>query len=187
MITLQTCKTGIASAAIFSAMFAAGGAFAATGNKTDYSAAKDRISAEYKADKAACDAFSGNKKDICVEQAKGKESVAKAEAEYNYTGKPADQNKIAVAKADGDFAVAKEMCDDKGGNDKDVCKTEAKSAHTKAIADAKMSKKVGEARKDAAEDKRDADYKVAAEKCDALAGDAKAACVSAAKAKFNKS
>ena len=182
MITLQTCKTGIAIAA----MFAAGSAFAATGNKTDYSAAKNRISAEYKADKAACDAFSGNKKDICVEQAKGKESVAKAEAEYNYTGKPADRNRIAVAKADGEYAVAKEMCDDKAGNDKSVCNTEAKSAHTKAIADAKMSKKVAEARKDAAEDKRDANYKVAAEKCDALAGDAKAACVSAAKAKFNK-
>ncbi len=187
MITLQHCKTGLASTALFTAMFAASGAFAATGNKTDYSAAKDRIGAEYKADKAACDAYNGNKKDICVEQAKAKESVAKAEAEYNYTGKPADSNKIGVAKADGDYAVAKEMCDDKGGNDKDVCKTEAKSAHTKALADAKMSKKVGEARKDAAEDKRDADYKVAAEKCDALAGDAKAACVSAAKAKFNKS
>ena len=183
MITLQTCKTSIAIAA----MFAAGSAFAATGNKIDYGTAKDRISAEYKADKAACDAYNGNKKDICVEQAKGKQSVAKAEAEYNYTGKPADSNKIAVAKADGDYAVAKEMCDDKGGNDKDVCRTEAKSTHTKAIADAKLNKKVGEARQDAAEDKRDADYKVAAEKCDALAGDAKAACVSAAKAKFNKS
>ena len=49
-----------------------------------------------------------------------------------------------------------------------------------------MHKKVGEARKDAAEDKRDADYKLATEKCDSLAGDAKAACMSAAKAKFNK-
>lgn len=183
MITLQTCKTGIAIAA----MFAAGSAFAATGNKTDYDASKDRIGAEYKSDKAACDTYSGNKKDICVEQAKAKESVAKAEAEYNYTGKPADSNKIAVAKADGEYAVAKEMCDDKGGNAKDVCKTEAKSAHTKALADAKLNKKVGEARKDATEDKRDADYKVANEKCDALSGDAKAACVSAAKAKFNKS
>ncbi|MDO9352346.1 MAG: hypothetical protein Q7T55_01535 [Solirubrobacteraceae bacterium] len=183
MITLQHCKTGIAIAA----MFAASGAFAATGNKADYNAAKDRISAEYKADKAACSGFSGNKKDICEEQAKGKEKVAKAEAEYNYTGKVSDQNKIATEKADADYAVAKEMCDDKGGNDKDVCKTEAKTTHTKAIADAKANKKVGEARKDAAEDKRDADYKLATEKCDALAGDAKAACVSAAKSKYNKS
>ncbi len=183
MISLRHCKTGIAIAA----MFAATGAFAATGDKTDYKAAKDRIGAEYKADKSACDKVSGNQKDICVEQAKGKEKVAKAEAEYNYTGKASDANKIAVAKADANYAVAKEMCDDKGGNVKDVCVTEAKSEHTKALADAKMGKKVGEARKDAAEDKRDADYKVATEKCDSLAGDAKAACVSAAKAKFGKS
>ena len=183
MITLQHCETGIAIAA----MFAASGAFAATGNKTDYQAAKDRISAEYKADKAACDKFSGNQKDICVEQAKGKEKVALAETEYNYTGKPADADKVAEAKADANYAVAKEMCDDKGGNAKDVCMTEAKSAHTKALADAKMNKKVGEARKDAADDKRDADYKIAAEKCDSLSGDAKSACVSAAKARFGKS
>ncbi|MEI2678171.1 MAG: hypothetical protein V9G29_10180 [Burkholderiaceae bacterium] len=31
-----------------------------------------------------------------------------------------------------------------------------------------------------------ADYKVAAEKCDALAGDAKAGCLTAAKARFGK-
>lgn len=182
MINLQHYKMGVIAAA----MIAASGAFAATGNKTDYNAAKDRIGADYKADKAACDAMSGNKKDICVEQAKGKEKIAKAEAEYSYTGKSADQNKIGVEKADAQYAVAKEMCDDKAGNDKAVCKTEATSAHTKALADAKLNKKVGEARKDAADDKRDADYKVANEKCDALAGDAKAACVSAAKSKFNK-
>ena len=55
-----------------------------------------------------------------------------------------------------------------------------------ALADAKLDKKVGEARNDAAEDKREADYKVATEKCDSLAGDAKAACVSAAKSRFGK-
>ena len=64
---------------------------------------------------------------------------------------------------------------------------EAKAAEAKAIADIKMDKQVSEAKSDAAADKRDADYNVAVEKCDALAGDAKSACVSAAKAKFGKS
>jgi hypothetical protein len=155
-------------------------------SKADYSAAKDRISADYKADKAACAKFSGNQKDICVEQAKGKEKVARAELTFNDSGKASDANKLSVTKADSVYAVAKEMCDDKGGNDKDVCKTEAKAAHTKALADAKLTKKVGEAKKDAMEDKTEADYKVAAEKCDSLAGDAKAACISAAKARFGK-
>ena len=44
-----------------------------------------------------------------------------------------------------------------------------------------------DARKEANADKLDADYKVAIEKCDALAGAAKDSCVSAAKAQFAKS
>lgn len=182
MITIQHCKTAIAMAVLFTAS----GAFATTMVKADYAAAKDRISADYKADKAACAKFSGNEKDVCMEQGKGKEKVARAELEYNYSGKMSDSNKVAVAKADATYAVAKEMCDDKAGNVKDVCKTEAKATHTKALADAKLAKKVGEAKTDAVDDKRDADYKVAAEKCDSLAGDAKSACVTAAKQRFGK-
>jgi hypothetical protein len=182
-MTLQHFKTGLAVAALF----AASGAYADTISKADYAASKDRIDAEYKAEKSACDPYSGNAKDVCVEQAKAKEKTARADLEYSYTGKASDANKAAVAKADASYAVAKEMCDDKGGNAKDVCVKEAKAEHTKALADAKLSKKVGAAQKDATDDKRDAEYKVATEKCDSLAGDAKAACISAAKTRYHKS
>ncbi len=75
---------------------------------------------------------------------------------------------------------------------------EAKAAHMKAKADAKVDRvaadtsnksaeKTAEARRDAAEDKRDADYKVAIEKCDSLAGAAKDTCVTNAKVKYGKS
>ncbi len=186
MITLQHCKTGIATTAL-AALFATTSAFAAgTMSRAEMTAAKDRISADYKAEKSMCAKFSGNEKDVCMEQAKGKEKVARAELNFNDTGKDSDANKLAVAKADSTYAVAKEMCDDKSGNVKDVCMTEAKATHTKALADAKLSKKVGEAKKDSVEDKRDADYKVAHEKCESLAGEAKTACVNAAKARFNK-
>jgi hypothetical protein len=168
-------------------LLAAAGAQAATHmSRADYGAAKDRISADYKAERASCDKLSGNAKDICVEQSKGKESVARAELEADHTGKATDRNKVAIAKADAVYAVAKEECDDKAGNAKDTCVTEARAAHTKALADAKLSKKVVEARQDASEDKRDADYKVAAQKCDTLAGDAKSACVSDAKVRYHK-
>jgi hypothetical protein len=60
----------------------------------------------------------------------------------------------------------------------------AKAELTRAKADAKANRKTVEARQDAAKDKREADYKVAAEKCDALNGDAKSACVRDAKAKY---
>jgi hypothetical protein len=183
MITIRHCKSALAIAALF----AASGAYAGTMSKAEFSAAKDRIEADYKTDKAGCDSLAGNAKDICVEQVKGKNKVARAELEANYSGKAADFNKLEITRADADFAVAKERCDDKGGNAKDVCVTEAKSTHTKALVDAKLGKKVGEARKDAVDDKRDADYKVAAEKCESLSGDAKAACISDAKMRFHKS
>jgi len=130
--------------------------------------------------------LAGNAKDICVEEAKAKEKVARAELEYGYTGKAGDRNKVAVARAESAYAVAKEKCDDKAGNAKDVCVKEAKAVEIKALADAKLGKEIGEAKKDAAADKRDADYNVAVEKCDALAGDAKASCIAAAKTKFGK-
>ena len=164
-----------------------GSAFAAAMTHAEYAAKKDQISAAYKADKAECDKLTGNQKDVCVERAKGKESVAKAELEYTYTGKDSDGAKIAEKKADANYAVAKEECDDRKGNDKDVCVKEAKATHEKALADAKLNKKVSSAQKDAAQDKRDADYKVAIEKCDAMSGDAKSACVKNVKDRYGKS
>jgi hypothetical protein len=159
---------------------------AASISKEEFGAAKNRIEAQYKSDRDACASLKGNANDVCIEQAKAKEKVARAELAYSYSGKASDQNKVLVTRAETTYAVAKEACDDKSGNDKDVCLKEAKAAETKALADAKVGKQIGEARSDAADDKRDADYKVAIEKCDALAGDAKSACVGAAKSRFGK-
>jgi len=183
MNTTTFFKTTLFAAALLALPLAQ----AATMAKPDYTAAKSRISADYKADKAACAALTANAKDICVEEAKAKEKVARAELEYGYTGKAKDQNKVLVAKAESAYSVAKEKCDDMKGNEKDVCVKQAKAVEVKALADAKMGKQITEAKTDAAQDKRDADYKVAAEKCDAMTGDAKASCMTAAKAKFGKS
>ena len=156
-------------------------------SKADYKDAKSRISADYKTDKAGCGALTANAKDICIQEAKAKEKVARAELEYGYTGKVGDRNKVAEVKAKSAYAVAKERCDDQAGNAKDVCVKEAKAIEVKALADAKLAKDTGEARTDAAADKNNADYKVAIEKCDALSGDAKTSCVNAAKTRFGKS
>ena len=112
--------------------------------------------------------------------------MAKAEAEHGYSGKPADMQKHGKAKADAAYDVERERCDDMSGNDKDVCVKAAKATRTKALANLKLNKDVASARTDAADAKRDADYKVAAEKCDALSGDAKTACINTAKARFGK-
>ena len=180
MLKLSLLQTTLLAASLLS--FTA--AQAATMAKADYKASKSTIAATYKTDKQACAALAANAKDICMEEAKGKDKVALAELEYGYTGKAGDRNKILVVKADTTYATAKERCDDLSGNPKSVCVQEAKAVQTKALADAKLGKEVGAAQKDATADKRAADLKVALEKCDALAGAAKTACVDSAKASF---
>lgn len=183
MKLLNSLNTTLAIAAL-----AVGSAsFAATMSKEDYRARKVQISDTYKADKKACGSLAGNAKDICTEEAKGKEKVARAEVEYQYTGKPRDAEKLAKAKADAVYEVAKERCDDLAGNPKDVCLKEAKAARVSVKVDAKATKDVATSRTDAADEKRDAQYKVAAEKCDALSGDPKTSCLNAAKARYGKS
>lgn len=47
------------------------GAMAASMTKSDYEAGKDNVAADYKKEKAVCDALSANTKDVCVAEAKG--------------------------------------------------------------------------------------------------------------------
>ncbi|NYT75637.1 hypothetical protein H0A71_01370 [Alcaligenaceae bacterium] len=84
------------------------------------------------------------------------------------------------------YDAAMEQCKSLKGNDKDVCKKEAKAQRDSAKADAKAGKKEAEARHDATEEKRDAAYGVEKEKCDAMSGDAKDQCVANAKTKYGK-
>jgi hypothetical protein len=183
MNKLSALKTALATAALLA--LPVGQAMAMSHG--DYSAGKTRISEVYKAEKDACGSLKNNAKDVCIEEAKAREKVAKAELEHDYTGKQSDWVKVLKTRAETNYAVAKEKCDDLAGNNKDVCVKEAKAIETAALADAKLGKKVAEARSDAAKDKRDAEYKVATEKCDALAGDAKSSCIATAKANFGKS
>jgi hypothetical protein len=173
------------------------GAGAQTMSKDAHDNAYKNAESQYKTDKAACDSMSGNAKDVCIEEAKGKEKIAKADADAAFKNTPKAREAARTAHADATYAVAKEKCDDQTGNQKDVCVKEAKAAHVKAIADAKVDRvaadthntaetKTAAARRDATEDKRDADYKVAIEKCDSLSGTAKDACVSNAKTRYSK-
>jgi hypothetical protein len=171
---------------IFAAVLTLSATHALAMTKAEYSAGKTRISADYKTDKAACASMTGNTKDVCIEEAKAKEKVALAELKFSDSGKPADQTKVAEAKAESAYAVAKEKCDDQKSNAKDVCVKEAKAIEIKALVNARMGKEITETKMDGAQDKRDADYKVAAEKCDTLAADAKTNCMTAAKTKFGK-
>jgi hypothetical protein len=156
------------------------------GDKATYDQAKASAKAAYDTDKKACDSLSGNAKDICVAEAKAKRVRADETAEASYKNTPKAREHAAHEIAEADYNVAKERCDDKAGNEKDICVKEAKAAMTKVQADAKAAQKGTEAKMDASKDKMDADYKVATEKCDAMSGDAKSSCVASAKARYHK-
>jgi hypothetical protein len=157
---------------------------ATTMTKEEYSAQKSKVETQYKDARKACDASSGNAKDVCLEQAKGHEKVGLAELDYRQDPSGPNREKLAEARADATYNVAKEKCDDLAGNQKDVCVKEAKAARAKTLADARANKEVNAARSDAADEKRKADYKVAVEKCDTLAANEKTNCIANAKARY---
>lgn len=180
---------------------------AETLSKDAYKAARDGIATEYTSEKNHCDSLSGNPKDICVAEAKGKQEVANAELAARYEPTTQNHYKARIAKAEADYAVANEKCDDKAGNDQDICVKEAKAVQTRIKADAEAQLKISdakqaandesaearsvaraegvEARQEAMTDKRDANYAVAREKCDALEGDAKDRCIDNAKTRYS--
>ena len=177
-------------------------------SKEEYNVADKHIDAEYKSDKAHCASLSANTKDICMAEAKGKEKVAEAKLEAQYKPSKKATYNVSIAKAESEYSVAKEKCDDKAGNDKDVCVKEAKAVFVSKKADAKVQMKTSEAnakakeessdartkaqekdstvKQDAAEEKNDAFYKVAIEKCNKFSGDVKDTCVTNAKVKYDK-
>ena len=166
--------------------------------KDAYDLAIKNADAQFKVDRDACSTRSGNAKDICLAEATGKEKIAKAEAEAAFNNTPKAREDARIARAEATYNVAKEKCDDLAGNSKDVCVKEADAALVRAKADAKVDrvaadtrvdseKKQADARSEANAAKREAEYKVAIEKCDALAGSAKDSCVGTAKAQFGKS
>ena len=167
-------------------------------SKESYAMAKTNAEAQYKIDHEACTSLSGNTKDICVAKAKGQESVAKADAEAAFENTPKNREGSRLARGEANYAVATAKCDELASNSKDVCVKEAKAALVTSKADAKVDRitadtrieaadKQSKARSDANADKTTAEYKVAVEKCEVLAGQTKDDCVNRAKTQFGKS
>lgn len=162
-------------------------------SKADYELEKTKISKAYDVDKAQCKELSGNRKDVCIEEAKAKESIAKAELEAQYKDTGKARINAAQEKVNANYNVAKERCDDLAGDAKSLCVTKAKAERDRGLADVKANKKMYEARKDiseakekATEEKREADYDVDIKKCDQLAGDAKDSCQDNVKKRYGK-
>lgn len=158
----------------------------AADSKLSYTASNDLAARDYAVARARCDGFTGNPKALCVAEAKAARVFLEANATAQYKNNIAATTDARKAIAEADHDVERARCDSQAGNRREVCIEEAKANLVAAVADAVADRKVVEARNDASEDKRSADYKVAMQRCDAYAGDPRHACVADVKNQFGK-
>ena len=166
-------------------------------SKEERKAEEDRISAGHKSAKDQCDTLKANARDICVAEANGANKVAKANLDARDKGSLKAQTDARVARAEAEYDVAKERCDDLAGNVKHVCVMDAKAALARGKADAKLdresketsreaSERLAQAQEAASRETARADFKAARERCDRYAGDTRDRCVSDAKVSFRQ-
>ena len=89
---------------------------------------KERIEKEYETAKNKCKAHSGNARDICMAEAKGRNKVALAELDERNEPSAKSRQKLKLIKAEAEYDVAKEKCDERAGDTRDACMKEAKAA-----------------------------------------------------------
>jgi hypothetical protein len=116
-------------------------------SKDAYKAAKDKIEAQAKDAKKACTSMKENAKDICQAEAKANEKVAKAELDAQNRPDARADAKVKQMKAEGEYEVAKEKCEDLKGGAIATCKKDAKTAYDKVKSEARQASKAGEAKK----------------------------------------
>jgi hypothetical protein len=194
----SSVAAAIAIAGLASAQTPAPQAASAPMSKDGYTAAKNASDDQYNIDKVACSLLFGNAKDICVAEVSGKDRVAKADARAAYENTPSAREGARDARAQASYDVAVVRCDDLARHPKDTCVEEAKAALVRGKADAMVDgvavdarqravEKETEARMEANDDRRDAEYSLAVERCRSLAGAASETCLGNAKLRYGKS
>lgn len=146
----------------------------------------DIAEATFDTARARCDSVAGVPHEICVAEAKAARVRVEEEAEAAYKNTLAAYTQARMRIAAAYYERDKARCGALAGNDRDVCLQQAKAYLVAARADARADRKTVEARLDARDEKIDADYRVALQKCDAFAGAVKDQCVGTARAAYGK-
>jgi hypothetical protein len=148
---MQTRKTRLIAVALAACMGAGGLALAGgTTAKDAYKSSRERIAAQAKAERKACERLQGNAHDLCDAQAKGREQVARAQLEAKFKPSPETEKLAKNARADAAYQVAKVRCEaGPRGSARERCLEVAKGVHEAAIRQAKVEK-VQELREDKA-------------------------------------
>lgn len=101
----------------------------------EYDAHKHQIESDFKADRSNCDRLTDNDRQLCVARASGHRKIAQAELNYNATGSTADAEQLAIARADFELAVARELCVKRKTQERALCVAEAQAVHARALQD----------------------------------------------------
>jgi hypothetical protein len=110
-------------------------------SKSDYRLAKDRIEAQYKADRKFCGGLKGHVEDLCHAQARGKAEAARADLEARYEPSPEATLEARRVTAEANYEVDKVQCAAKDDDDaRDRCLDLAKAAREAAVRQAKVEK-----------------------------------------------
>ena len=119
--------------AVTAAIILALGAVApANATKTEYKIVIKKIEFRFKVAKLQCGRLLANAKDICMAEAKGKANVAMAElATREHPGSDARYD-LHIARAEAEYAVTREKCDDLSGSANAACVREIEAARTSA-------------------------------------------------------
>lgn len=94
----------------------------------DSKTSEEQIKEEYKADRIVCGSMSGNAKEICIAEAKGREKVSKVEFIDRKKNTAKSRYDVLMTKAQVNFEVAEERCDEYTGSKKVVCLNQAKAS-----------------------------------------------------------
>jgi hypothetical protein len=145
--------------------------------------------ATYAADARHCRQDSDNKggaRAICLAQAKAMHKKATAEAVAHWRNTVQARTDARIAAADADHDVAGVRCKAGPRQARDACMREARAERLAATADARSDLRVTESRNRDKEARKKAYYRTARERCDALAGAAKEACMTLARAQYGE-
>lgn len=137
-----TIKNSLFSLALALGLGIAGSAGAAPAiSKDAYRATQKRIDQQEKTERKACGRLKANARDVCEAEARGKAVGARAELEARYKPSPDAERDAKETKADADYGVAKERCDDAAkGKARSHCLKQAKAAREAAVRQAKVEK-----------------------------------------------
>jgi len=146
----------------------------------------DGAEAAFDTARMRCDSVAGIPHEICLAEARANRVRIEEEAQAAYRNTLSAYTGARMRIASAYYDRDKARCGALTGNDREVCLQQAKAYLVAARADARADRKTVEARLDARDEKIDAEYRVALQRCDALAGAVKDQCVGTARTAYGK-